>query len=195
MAATRGPARVLTVVAMVLATAFGLIAVMFTVGEAVADPGGWAAAGLVALWLVPLAALLALTLLRPVTAAPLLVGLTVLWAAVVLWAALAAPAWRSFENGHGPVRAVAALVLGLPLAALGWHRQRLAGVLLVVLAGAPVVLSLASRAASSPALTVVVTPLLATGALLLVAGSLPHRVAQPADVQTPARTRGRHLSR
>jgi hypothetical protein len=72
-------ARGLTIMAMVLAGLFGLLAVMFTAGETFADPGGWEAVGLTALWLVPLIVLLGLALARPSVAQPVLEALTAVW--------------------------------------------------------------------------------------------------------------------
>ncbi|MGZ4603704.1 MAG: hypothetical protein ACXV0U_08910, partial [Kineosporiaceae bacterium] len=88
-AVAHGVGRGLTILALVLAGLFGLLAVMFTAGETFADPGGWQAVGLIALWLVPMIALLALALARPAVAQPILEALTAVWAVVAVWSILA----------------------------------------------------------------------------------------------------------
>jgi len=98
---------------------FGLMAfitsffMLFVVG----DPGGWRAAALIARWLVPLAALAALSWYRRDSATGELVTLTV--AAVGLgpvWAAADSGTWRSFEDRNGPIRTIATFVLAAAVA-------------------------------------------------------------------------------
>ena len=57
----------------------------------------------------------------------MLAGLTAATIVVSVWFAVDPGSWRSFEDDHGPVRAIAAFVLVLPLALLGRRRPRLAG--------------------------------------------------------------------
>lgn len=156
--------RGLTIVAMVLAGLFGVVAVMFTAGETFADPGGWRAVGLIALWLAPLIVLLVLALTRPTVAQPVLEALTAVWVAAAMWSIVAPHAWRSFESTNGPVRAVACLALMLPIAALGWHRPLRAGVMLLVIGVAAVL------AVGSAPLRVVALPAVVIGVVLLSAG-------------------------
>jgi hypothetical protein len=112
--------------AFTLMTVFAVFAIPFTVGEIIDDPGGWAAVVLVALILVPLTLLVIEALHRPARALRLLtwaVGL--LGAYAVVEAVLPPP--------HiGPVVAVGAVVLGVPLSVLGLRHAREAGVLLVL---------------------------------------------------------------
>jgi hypothetical protein len=174
----------LTIVAMVLAGLFGLLALLFTAGETLADPGGWSAVGLIALWLVPLVVLLVLALARPSVAQPVLEALTAVWVAATLWSIVAPHTWRSFESTNGPIRAVACLALMLAIAALGWHRPLRAGVMLLVIGFA------ALFAVGSAPLRVVALPAVVIGALLLVAGLVEHDHHQgpntgPSHLPTP----------
>ena len=168
MTPTTRAGRVLTITAMVLAGLFGLLAVLFTAGETLADPGGWQAVGLIALWLAPLVVLVVLALARPTLAQPVLVALTAVWVAVALWSIVAPHAWRSYESTNGPVRAVACLALILPITALGWHRPPPAGAMLLVIGVA------AALAAGSAPLHVMALPAVAIGSLLLAAGLVEH---------------------
>lgn len=156
--------RGLAIVAMVVAALLGLLAVLFGIGETFDDPGGWTAAGLVAVWFVPLAALLALALVRPSVAEPVLWVLTAAWVGVVVWSMVAPDTWRSFEDDTGPVRAFACLVLMLPVAALGWHRPLPAAAMLLVIGVSPLF------AVGSAPLQVMAMPTLVVGLLLLAAG-------------------------
>jgi hypothetical protein len=61
---------------LVLMAAFTFVGAVWIAGEAFADPGGWRAAGLVAMWLVPLAVLLAISWYRVAWATVLLSVLT-----------------------------------------------------------------------------------------------------------------------
>lgn len=54
-----------------------------------------------------------------------------------MWFAVDPGAWRSFEDAHGPVRAIGVFVLMLPLALLGWRRPRLAGWMLLTVGLVP----------------------------------------------------------
>lgn len=156
--------RGLTMVAIVLAGLFGLVAVMFTVGETLADPGGWPAAGLIALWLAPLVVLLVLALGRPRVAETVLEAFAVVWVAAAGWSVVAPHAWRTFEDTSGPVRAVACLALILPVVALGWHRPLPAGVMLLVVGLTSLL------AVGSAPLQVMAMPTVVIGAVLLTAG-------------------------
>ena len=54
----------------------GLLGGMFIAGNTFADPGGWQAAGVTALWTIPMLALSVYALLRPTTAGSVLAGAT-----------------------------------------------------------------------------------------------------------------------
>ena len=179
--------RALTIVAMVLAGLFGLFAMLFTAGETLADPGGWQAIGLIALWLVPLIVLVALALIRPSVAQPVLVVLTAICLAVALWSLVASHAWRSFESTSGPVRAVACLVLVLAVTALGWHRQLPAGVMLLVVGIAAVL------AVGSAPLRLMALPALVIGALLLAAGLVEQGHHENTSIGPPTLPSSHHV--
>jgi len=125
-------------VALGFACLFGLFAWFFIAGEAMSDPGGLRGAGLVALWTVPWAALAVFAWFRPERATVVLAFLTAAVVVLAVWFALDPGGWRSFENGHGPVRAIGVFVLMLPLALLAWRRPRIAGWMLLIVGLVPV---------------------------------------------------------
>jgi hypothetical protein len=135
---------------------------LFVAGETFADPGGWVAAGLVAAWAVPLAGLAALAWFRPGLAVRVFAVLTAALIGVSIWFAVNPHGWRSFENGHGPIRTVITFALAAAIAVLGLKRTAAAGALLLVagivpaavsgLGGLPGFTSLAA-ASSAPVIT------------------------------------------
>jgi hypothetical protein len=151
---------------------YGAMAWLFAAGETATDPGGSAAVGLVALWTVPLAALALLAWYRPGRAARLLAFLTGAVVVVGAWFALAPGSWRSFEHGHGPLRALALLVLLVPLALLGWRSPAPAGLMLLVIGIAPLLAaSAASGAGGRSSLLAVALPAALDGLLYLLAAA------------------------
>jgi hypothetical protein len=169
--------KVIRYVAFGLAVLYGVLGGVFVIGETFADPGGAAAAGLVAAWLVPLVALVVLVVLRPDRAAAVLVwvtgGVVVL---VLLAGTLVDP--RALA---GPIGPIAVFALALPLAFLGVHTPRLAGLLLVGAAAALIVAALLAaavhghRTGIGGSTAAVVLPVLGIGGLFLLAGALEHR--------------------
>lgn len=117
---------------------------LFLAGDAIADPGGWRAAGLIALWLVPLALLAALAWWRPGWATAALAVLAAWVIALAGWYAADPAGWAGYENQHGPVRAVASFVLLLPAALAGWRRPLTGAVLLLVTGLVPVAITVAA---------------------------------------------------
>ena len=112
--------------AFTLMTVFAVFAIPFTVGEIIDNPGGWAAVVLVALILVPLTLLVIEALHRPDRALRLLTWAVGLLGAYAVVEAVVPP------PHIGPVVAVGAVVLGVPLSVLGLRHAREAGVLLVI---------------------------------------------------------------
>jgi hypothetical protein len=154
---------------------FGLMAfvtavfALFVVGETVDDPGGWAAAGLIAPWLAP-AGLAALYWYRPSLAGRVLIGLTMMLVAVTVWATADSDSWRAFEDHHGPVRTIAVFVLTAAVALLGVKRTRVAGILLLVLGVVPLAVSSLGHLRLG-SLAVATTPALITGMLYLISAA------------------------
>jgi hypothetical protein len=132
-------------------TAFDLMAFVtavfgvFVIGETIDDPGGLAAAGWVASWLLPLAGLIVRAWYVPRFALPLFVAFTAAVVGMTLWAVVRSDSWRRFEDAHGPV-----VTLGL----------------------VPLALSSLARQLSPGSLVVAVTPGLIAGVLYLVAAEL-----------------------
>jgi hypothetical protein len=174
-------ARILRYVAFGLAMLYAVLGGAFVIGETFADPGGAAAAGLVASWLVPLVALVALVLLRPDRAATVLVWVT---GAVVVFVLLAG----TLVDPRGqtdPMGAIAVFALAVALAFHGVRRPRPAGMLLVAAAAALAVAALLDaavhghRTGIGGSAAAVVLPVLVIGGLFLLAGALEHRTTGP----------------
>lgn len=175
-------ARVLRWTAFVLAVVMGVGGGLFAAGYAFEDPGGWVAVGLTAAWVVPLAGLCVLAVLRPDVAAPVLAGLI----GVILVLNVADVALARFFAAAGPVGGMSLLVVGVALAFLGLKRSRLAGLLLVAAAvlqfvGAGLGRLLSAGAhGQGPGLGavlggssgVLIAPVLLLGVLFFLAGSL-----------------------
>ena len=117
---------------------------LFLMGDTIADPGGWLAAGLIALWLAPLAALAVLAWWQPGWATAALAVLLAGAVALAVWYAADPAGWIGYENQHGPVRAVVSFVLLLPAALTGWRRPLTGSVLLLALALGPVIITAAA---------------------------------------------------
>ena len=175
-----GSAVVLRRVAFGVMAVFGLFGTLFVAGETFADPGGWAAAGVTALWLVPMLGLVALAVLRPELSARVMVPVTL----VVAVATVADAAFALVpRDSWGPVAAIAVFATAVVLGFLGLHEAGLAGRLIVGLALAQLVATvltpmLHGRGEGGPGASlggssgVVVMPLLLVGALFLVSDML-----------------------
>jgi hypothetical protein len=165
---------------------FGLMALStfffgaFVIGDTFTDPGGWKAAGLVAAWAVPLAGLAALSWFRPGWA---VYALAVLSAAVIgasIWFAVSPEAWRSFEDRHGPIRAVLIFVLMAAIAVLGLKRTSVAGILLLAVGVIPVMVSSLGSFLGFASLSVVSAAPVIAGILYLVSAHMAEPPAPPA---------------
>ena len=169
---------------------FGLMAVStfifgaFLIGETFADPGGWKAAGLVAAWAVPLAGLTVLSWLRPGWAIHVLAALTAAVIGVSIWFALNPAGWRSFEDRHGPIRAVITFVLVTAIAVLGLKRTAAAGVLLLAGSIIPIAVSSLGSFLGFASLSIVSAAPVITGVLYLVSAHMAGRPAPPAGMGT-----------
>ncbi|HZC50951.1 MAG TPA: hypothetical protein VE441_00430 [Mycobacterium sp.] len=159
-------------------TGFGFMALVtvifavFVIGETVSDPGGLAAAGWIAAWLIPLVGLILLARYLPSVALRVFVALTLAVLAVTVWAVAASDSWRSFEDDHGPVRTIMVFVVSAALGVYGLRRPREAGWLLVTLGVLPLALSSLARNLALGSLAAAVTPALIAGPLYLIAAYL-----------------------
>ena len=159
---------------------------LFVAAETFADLGGWRAAALIALWLLPMAALSALAWYRPGWATVPLTLLTSGTIALAIWFAADPGAWSAFEDRTGPVRAVVSFAITLPLGLLGWRRPVTGGFLLLVLGLAPVTVAAIGSGFGAASLTAVSTPPVLTGVLYLVADIIRRQAASPGPVPTQA---------
>ncbi|MGC9974227.1 MAG: hypothetical protein ABSC36_02395 [Gaiellaceae bacterium] len=136
------------------------------------DPGGLRGAGLVALWTVPWAVLAVFAWFRSERATAVLEFLTAAVVVLAVWFALDPGGWRSFENAHGPVRAIGVFALMLPLALLGWRRPRVAGWMLLIVGLVPVLAASVSRGAGHASMMAVGAPAAIDGILYLLSSVL-----------------------
>ena len=151
----------------------GLI-VLFVAGSALSDPGGWRGVALTATWLLPLAGLSWLALVRPTGAVGVLTVLTLLPLGFGVWNLVDHDGVRGWEDSHGPVSLVLLVTLAAGLVVLGYARPMVAGVLLLVATLVPAVLGVVGAGDDrlrELSINVVVAPLVATGVLYVVAGT------------------------
>ena len=157
---------------------FGVVALStvffgaFVVGDTLADPGGWAALGLIALWAVPLVGLAALAWYRPDWATWVLAVLVATAVGVSIWFAVAPGEWRSFEDRHGPIRVIVTFALVAAIAVLGLRRTAAAGVLLLVVGIVPVVVSSIGSHPGLPSLAIVSSAPVVAGILYLLSARM-----------------------
>ena len=153
------------------------------VGETFTDPGGWEAAGLVALWAVPLIAGILVAWYRPDRAVRIF---SVLIAAVIgasVWFAVDPQGWRSFEDQNGPIRAVVVFALSVAIAVLGLKRTRIAGWMLLVLGIVPILVSSIGGSLGFASLVVVSSPSVIAGMLYVLSAAMVDHSAPPGDVE------------
>lgn len=171
------PERALKGAASLLALVYALFFGTFAVGEVFADPGGWTAVAGTAAWLAPLAGLSVLAWRRPDWAVAPLGVLLLALVGVYAWSVFAPQAWATFEDANGPVRALVAFALALPLAVLGRTRPRVAGVMLLALAVLPVLFVVVGVARGLGAhgwpIALVTAPAAVVGVLYLAADAAP----------------------
>lgn len=180
--------------ALALTSLFVVGGLLFALGHAFEDPGGWTAGIFAAAVVVPLVGLIVLA----ARSAPL--ALKVLTAAVVgfaVWGLV-----TLFVDVDAPTVPVISLVLALPIAVLGQRYATRAGELLIAVVAVPLLLLVVrlftERGAEGPALQdalgtstgVVVVPLVVLALLFLAAGVAgghgPAPEQAPVQPQTPA---------
>jgi hypothetical protein len=162
-------ARFLKIAGLVLMWLFSAFMGMFIVGDTFADPGGWEAAGYVAIWLVPLVLLGALAWFRPAWATVVFAVLMGGYVLLSLWAMVDPDGWRSYEDSVGPVRTVVAFAIAAPLALLGWKRPFAAGLMLVLLTVPPMLFMTVNSGLAWGSIFAVTSPATVTGILYLLA--------------------------
>lgn len=181
-------AKILRRTAFTFMTVFGLLGTLFVAGYAFEDPGGVTAVWMTAAWVLPMVALAGLALLRPETGGPVLTFATVL---VLGFTVIDSVVGIVPRDDVGPVAAITVFALAVALAALGLHRAKLAGVLMVATAlgqlGATALGVLVHETGDGPGLGallgtssgVVVVPVLVAGAAFWVAGVLADEHVRP----------------
>ena len=103
---------------------------------------------------------------------------------VSIWFAVDPQGWRSFENLHGPIRAVITFVPVAPIALLGLKRTAAAGVLLLVVGVVPLAVSSLGSLLGFASLSVVSSAPVIRGILYLVSARIAGRPAPPVRAGT-----------
>lgn len=170
----------------VMALSTALVGI-FAIGETFDQPGGWKAAGLVAAWVLPLAALGTLAWFRPAWSVPVLAALTAAVIGISVWFAVSPESWRSFENRNGPIRDFLVLVLAAAVAVLGQKRTAIAGALLLVLGIAPIAISSLGSRGGFGSLAVVSLAPVVSGVLYLLAARPRNHPARSASTEAGSR--------
>lgn len=165
-----------------LTALFAFVFAAFIIGDTFADPGGWQGAGLTASWAAPLAGLATLAWLRPDWAIGVFAALAGALIGVSIWFAVDPAALRSFEYGHGPIRAVITFVLVAAIAMLGLKRTAAAGILLLAVGIIPVAVSSLGSFQGSASLSVVSAVPVISGVLYLFSAHLARRSAPPRGI-------------
>jgi hypothetical protein len=120
--------------------------------------------------------------LRPGWAIYVFAVLTAAVIGVSIWFALNPEGWRSFEDRHGPIRAVITFVLVTAIALLGLKRTAAAGILLLAAGIIPVAVSSLGSFLGFASLSIVSAAPVITGVLYLVSAHLAGRPAPPAGM-------------
>lgn len=179
---TKRGARILSRIALVLTALFSALGLLFALGYAWEDPGGWPAVLITAAVMLPLGGLTWLAAGAP-RAGPwaLQIGIAV----YAVWALLS----QFVPLVEAPVIPVFALILAVPTAVLGLREPLRAGLLMLSLAVVPFVCLLIRLARESgpegPSLGdllgtstgVLVVPLAVLAALILTTAALDHHRA------------------
>ena len=179
----RSAPRILSLIALVLTSLFAAGGLLFALGYAFDDPGGWAAVLIAGGIVLPLAGLSLLAARKPKLAhRSLVVGVALFtaWCVLTLFVNLI----------EAPVTPIVALILSVPIAVLGQRRPARAGILLLAIGALPLLLLLVrmtevwgpEQPGMGSLLTgstgVVVIPIAAFAVLFLAAGALQRRPAR-----------------
>lgn len=204
MGVMRLTAKILRYAAFATMTLFGVFGGLFVAGYAFDDLETWTAIGLTAAWVVPTVVLSVLAVRRPDVGAPVLVGVAVVVGLLTVVDAVFTVVDVGAVAGGGPVMAIVVFATAVVLGFLGLHREALSGLLLIMLAVAQFVATVAGHgdALNDPGggpglgdlLTtssgVIVLPMALVGVLYLVAGALDQE--PPGLRHLPPTTRAAH---
>jgi hypothetical protein len=184
-------ARFLRRAAFTLMAIFSVFFGLFVVGETLSDPGGWEALGLVASWLLPVAAFCAIAWFGPEWAIRLFAVLIAAVIGMSIWFAVNPDGWRAFEDRHGPIRTVTVFALSVGVALLGLKRAGSAGVMLLVLGTVPILLSSLGSNLAFTSLSVASSPSVVAGVLYLTSWALTGRRAPPGTAEAEPEERAK----
>lgn len=174
--------KVLVAIALVAGIAISAFWMLFIAAEMVSDPGGWFGVLYAAALIVPVLILGVLAWFAPRIAAYVLTALVALYVAANLATMFFGTAWAGFEDTHGPIGLIVAVVLCVPALVLGREYPLLAGVLLLSATLVPVLVSIVAVwglgvVGGGIAMVTVGMPFILGGVLLIIAGLNDRRVA------------------
>ena len=172
-------ARLLRRTGMAIMGLVGAFFCLFVIGETMTDPGGWKGVELVALWFVPLVGMVVVAWLWPSVAIWLVGTLTTLTIALTGWRAVD-EGIRDLEDRIGPFTTIALLAVAIAAAALGHRRTGAAGIMLVVLGAAPMLLwNILGPGDIRDVFLVAGSPIVVAGILYLVSDAIERRLPWP----------------
>lgn len=160
-------------VGLVVTLGFVGLVTLFVGGYAVTDPGGWVGIGGTAGLVLVILGLSVLAWYRPVGALALLAVAACAPVAFGLWSLVDYSAAHAWEDSHGPASLVLVVAICAPAAVAGLFRPRAAGYLILTVSVVPLLLeAVGATSHFYEPLTVglVLTPLVASGILFLLAG-------------------------
>jgi hypothetical protein len=125
-----------------------------------------------------------LSWVRPGWAVYVFTALAAVVIGVSIWFAVSPAAWRSFEDQHGPIRAVITFVLVAAIALLGLKRTAAAGIMLLAVGIIPVAVSCLGSFLGFASLSVVSATPVITGVIYLVSDRLARRPVPPSRMSS-----------
>jgi hypothetical protein len=117
---------------------YSVLVSLFLIGETFDDPGGWDAVLLNLQWIVPLIALLIIAYINPRFARPLFIALSSVIVGMAFTQMIWTKEWQELKFQRGPVIGIATMVLCIALTIWARHKSSIAGFLMVISAGFPI---------------------------------------------------------
>ncbi|MDA8262952.1 MAG: hypothetical protein M0Z47_08980 [Actinomycetota bacterium] len=169
-------------IVLVFATMVGV----FMAGEALADPGGWAAVGMICAWTVPLGALTLFAWLRPEPAFRVLRLAAVALIALDTLTLIGVRSVQSFQLSYDPARDVAGVVIMAALGVVGYKLPGQAARLAVVTFALPLAVAVVAESTGDAVslLLISLLPLVSSAYHLAAEHVLAAEGAEPEQVAT-----------
>jgi hypothetical protein len=117
---------------------YSVLVSIFIIGETFADPGGWDAVLLNLQWIVPLIALLIIAQTNPRISSFIFIAIASVIVGMAFTQIIWTREWQGLKFPRGPIIGIATMVLCVSLAVWARHRSSIAGFLMVISAGFPI---------------------------------------------------------